>query len=336
MNTTKFDVINMVLRDQSLQPVQQHSHAFAPVNIALCKYWGKRDKQLNLPLTSSLSIALPNLGTHTSLTVIDSPHDTITLNDQPVTMESDFAKKLIAFLDLFRQQHTWRVAVNTRSDVPVAAGLASSASGFAALVLALQQLLGWTVNLTELSVLARLGSGSACRSLWPGFVLWQAGEQVHGLDSHGVPLPQTWPDLRLGLLIFHQQAKSVSSRVAMQRTVETSILYQSWPTQVAQDLHDIQAAITEHDFEKLGRATERNALAMHATMLSSWPPVMYHSVETIQAMQTVWRLRSEGLPIYFTQDAGPHLKIIFLAKDLLKIQQAFDQITIIAPFLVNI
>ncbi len=333
MNLTKLDVVNTLLRDQKQQPSQQHSHAFAPVNIALCKYWGKRDNQLNLPLTSSLSIALPNLGTHTTLQLIDSTHDSITLNNQAVATDSDFAKKLIAFLDLFRQQSHWRIAVDTHSDVPVAAGLASSASGFAALVLALQQLFGWTLNLTELSVLARLGSGSACRSLWPGFVLWHVGEHADGMDSHGIPLPQTWPDLRLGLLIFHQQAKPVSSRVAMQRTVDTSILYRSWPDQVAQDLSDIQAAITQHDFEKLGIAAERNAMAMHATMLSSWPPIMYSNSDTIKAMQTIWNLRSEGIQVYFTQDAGPHLKLLFRAKDSARIQQEFEQIITLDPFL---
>ncbi|MFN7096291.1 MAG: diphosphomevalonate decarboxylase [Gammaproteobacteria bacterium] len=333
MSYTKFDVVNTLLQEQNKQPAIAQATAFAPVNIALCKYWGKRDNSLNLPCTASLSIALPYLGTHTSLCLIDSHQDTICLNNQPVASDSEFAKKLVGFLDLFRSANTWRVAVDTHSDIPVAAGLASSASGFAALVLALQQLFAWTLTQQQLSILARLGSGSACRSLWPGFVLWQAGTRTDGMDSHGIPLSSTWPELRMGLLIFHDQAKAISSRTAMQRTIETSILYQSWLTQVEHDLHEIQTAIAEQNFSKLGIAAERNALAMHATMLSSWPPIMYSSIETIKAMQAIWQLRAEGVPVYFTQDAGPHLKLLFQAKDTTKIQQAFTQITITAPFL---
>jgi len=321
-----------MLNGQPSEPAQEQSAAFAPINIALCKYWGKRDRALNLPRTGSLSIALPNLGTHTSLQLIDADTDRITLQGKPVLPDSEFAKRIVAFLDLFRVNNHWRLAVDTHSDVPVAAGLASSASGFAALVLALQQLFGWTLSHEQLSIFARLGSGSACRSLWPGFVYWQQGERADGMDSHGIALPTQWSLLRMGLLIFHQQQKPVSSRVAMQRTVETSVLYQSWPLQVERDLHDIQQAILQQDFAKLGAAAERNALAMHATMLSAWPPVMYSSTATLQAMQTVWQLRAEGIPVYFTQDAGPHVKLLFLAHDTERVQQAFESAVIISPF----
>jgi diphosphomevalonate decarboxylase len=325
----KSHVVQQLLQQQlQNQPVKKQVEAFAPVNIALCKYWGKRDQAINLPVTASLSVALPETGTLTCLHIIDAAQDSISLNGQPVAADTEFSRKLIAYLDLFRGQSHWHFAVDTHSQVPVAAGLASSASGFAALVKALQQLFQWQVADTTLSILARLGSGSACRSLWPGFATWQRGEQADGMDSHGIPLNVTWPGLCMGLVIFTDQPKSISSRAAMQRTVETSPLYQSWPVTVDRDFATLQQAIAEQDFHKLGEAAERNALAMHATMLAAWPPVLYATTDTIQAMQKVWQLRAEGLPIYFTQDAGPNLKFLFLQQDAAQVQAAFPQLII--------
>ncbi|MBY0544394.1 MAG: diphosphomevalonate decarboxylase [Gammaproteobacteria bacterium] len=332
MTLSPLDITNTLLSQQNRIPNSAVANAFAPVNIALCKYWGKRDENLNLPITSSLSIALPTLGSHTQIKMIDGPHDLVTLNGQAISHESPFAKKLIAFLDLFRTNTPWHLAIDTKSDVPVAAGLASSASGFAAVVLALQQLFNWTLSKQELSILARLGSGSACRSLWDGFVLWQSGGRLDGMDSHGVPLTEKWPDLCIGLLIFHEQEKSVSSREAMKRTVETCCLYQSWPLQVKQDLPAIQAAIRERNINKLGAASERNALVMHATMMAAWPPIIYSGAATLDAMQTIWTLRAAGLDVYFTQDAGPHLKLLFLAADLPRLQAVFPHLVVVRPF----
>lgn len=329
---TPSEIIDYLLSEQNRIPDTSPCMVFAPLNIALCKYWGKRDEAINLPVTSSLSIALPTLGTHTRIYLHDEPHDSIYLNGRFVERTTTFATKLIAFLDLFRGNANWRLRIDTQSDVPVAAGLASSASGFAALVLALEAFFDWSIDKKSLSILARLGSGSACRSLWTGFVLWQRGEQNNGMDSHGIPIAAKWTDLRMGLLIFHQEAKSVSSRVAMQRTVKTATLYQSWPLQVEQDLTDIQAAISSCDIEQLGIAAERNALAMHATMMASWPPVIYSTATTLQAMQKIWQLRAEGVAVYFTQDAGPHLKLLFLERDTAHVKAVFPDVHIVAPF----
>ncbi|NNM58926.1 MAG: diphosphomevalonate decarboxylase [Legionellales bacterium] len=332
MTLNKHDIIDQLLSGQNQVPDTSPSTVFAPINIALCKYWGKRDQVLNLPVTSSLSIALPSLGTRTQVSLIDEDRDSIYLNGKFVERITPFAQKLIAFLDLFRGEATWHLRIDTYSDVPVAAGLASSASGFAALVLALQAFFDWSLDKKTLSILARLGSGSACRSLWPGFVLWQCGERSDGMDSHGIPLTQTWSDLRIGLLIFHQQAKPVSSREAMQRTVNSSVLYQSWPLQVKQDLAQIQTAIAMRDIEQLGKAAENNALAMHATLMASWPPVIYSSSATLEAMQKIWQLRAEGMQVYFTQDAGPHLKLLFLEQDTARLKAVFENLQIVEPF----
>ena len=332
MSLSRLDYIDHLLKHQSRKPLKPQGCAFAPINIALCKYWGKRDVTLNLPLTSSLSIALPQLGTRTTVSVIAGTADQVILNGERCSPESVFAQKITAFLDIFRPEEKWHLLVDTVSDVPVAAGLASSASGFAALVLALADICAWTVDKQTLSLIARLGSGSACRSLWTGFVYWEAGHLENGMDSYAYPLGHDFPDLRIGLLIFHQEAKPLSSRVAMQQTVETSSLYQSWPQQVSASLTAIQTAIEKQDFEGLGAASEHNALSMHATMLSAWPPISYSTPETLIAMQRIWALRRVGLPLYFTQDAGPHLKLLFMAKNQAEILTHFPSLQVIAPF----
>lgn len=237
-----------------------------------------------------------------------------------------------AFLDLFRSDKDTYYHIDTQLNIPVAAGLASSACGLAALVLALDDLYGWHLDKHHLSILARIGSGSAARSLWHGFVEWHSGINEEGLDSFGELLPTAWPVLRIGLLIMHTQQKPISSREAMQLTVKTSNLYPAWPQQVVKDMLTLKQSIAQQDFASLGATAEHNALTMHATMMSSWPPIIYSKPETIAAMQQVWALRQEGIPVYFTQDAGPNLKLLFLASQQDQITAVFPNLEVIAPF----
>ena len=325
----KSDVIKMILGDRRHDSIGV-GKAFAPTNIALCKYWGKRDQELNLPMTSSLSISLGDKGANTSMNVIEAPNHHIFLNGQTVDLFSKFNKKIKAYLDEY--QLPYRFHIDIQSNIPVAAGLASSACGFAALVMALNQLFAWGLDARELSILSRLGSGSASRSIWPGFVEWHAGSRADGMDSHGEMLPIVWSELCVGLLIVSEQEKIISSRDAMQRTVLTSPLYSVWPEKVKQDLAAIKHALNDKDFQLLGKTAESNALTMHATMLSAWPPINYCLPETVAFMQKIWRLRSEGLDIYFTQDAGPNLKLLFLEKEITAVQKHFPEIEIVKPF----
>jgi len=323
----KSDVVQHILRTCSTSPIEK-AHAFAPSNIALCKYWGKRNTELNLPITSSLSVSLGKKGSYISIEF--APEDKFILNGQVLNPFSIFSKRLTEFLNLFRENYFFRCEMT--SNIPIAAGLASSASGFAALVLALNHLLGWQLPAKDLSILARLGSGSACRSIWPGFVEWQQGEDENGMDSYGFMMNTTWPELCIGLYILQSNEKSLSSREAMNRTVETSALYSAWPDKVREDLHILKEAILSKDLHALGKTAESNALAMHATMLSAWPPIQYSLPQTLSTMQKIWDLRSGGLEVYFTQDAGPNLKLLFLEKDKRIIQSYFPALEIIQPF----
>ncbi len=328
----KIDVVRRILPGKTSNVVVETGSAFAPTNIALCKYWGKRDSEINLPMTASLSISLGDRGATTRVNEIAGTVDQIILNGQTMDLNSAFGGRLSAFLDLFRPSPATRYRVETQMNIPVAAGLASSACGFAALVLALNQLYGWNLDLQSLSVLARLGSGSAARSLWHGFVEWREGAEEHGMDSHGVPLSLVWPELRIGLHLLNTRQKPLSSREAMRRTVETSQLYSAWPAQVRRDMQALKQSLTSKDFDRMGQVAESNALAMHATMMSAWPPVVYSQPETIAAMQQVWQLRSDGAPVYFTQDAGPNLKLLFLENAQTAVQAVFPQLQICLPF----
>ncbi|MBU1629264.1 MAG: diphosphomevalonate decarboxylase [Gammaproteobacteria bacterium] len=326
------DVVQLILKERfGAKPLHDEATAFAPANIALCKYWGKRDEALNLPVTSSLSISLNNQGATTNI-CLQKHRDEVTLNGELQSLDTVFSQRLLRFLDLFREGCDLHFKVDAQSDMPVGAGLASSACGFAALVLALNQLFGWGLCERELSILARLGSGSASRSLWDGFVKWHAGNRSDGMDSFAEHLPYEWPSLCVGLCVLFKQQKSISSREAMKRTVQTSPFYAAWKPTADQDLLCLEQAIQSQDFELLGSTAESNALAMHALILSSRPPILYSQCETVTAMHTVWHLRAQGLPVYFTQDAGANLKLLFLKDASNAIRQAFPEVEMIEPF----
>jgi len=325
MKRQKF--VKLMLKRANEKPATR-GEAFAPANIALCKYWGKRDADLNLPVNSSLSISLGKLGTKTVVTFANSA-DRIFLNGKPAP--NDFAKRISTYLDLFRADGQF-FEVHTKNNIPTAAGLASSASGFAALVKALDQLFGWGFNLRELSMLARLGSGSATRSLYDGFAIWHAGVRADGMDSYAESFSDAWKNLRLGILEVSKARKKTGSTDGMNHTVETSELYEAWPAQADCDFDELRTAIAAQDFPMLGKTAENNALAMHATMLAAWPPLCYWKPQTLTLMQKVWQAREDGLELYFTIDAGPNLKLLFLDKDTRAVRNIFSDVQVINPF----
>lgn len=301
------DYVKQLLPSQSL-PSKVTATAFAASNIALCKYWGKRNQVLNLPVTSSLSMSLKDKGTQTTVSLANESQ--LIVNGQIIHKTAPMAQRLWGFIDYCLPQ-PYSLKIVSESNLPLAAGLASSASCFASLVLALNDFFAWQLSLTELSLLARLGSGSACRSFWPGFVEWQKGEDAAGSDSYAYPLDVEWPELCIGLLLFSAKPKPFSSTEAMNITVATSPLYQHWPQQVTEHLKLIKQALQHKDFHLLGQVVEANALAMHATMKAATPSIDYNLPATIACYNKLVQLRRQGIPVYATQDAGPNLKLLF-------------------------
>ena len=330
MNAAR-QVVRRMLAGRGFQ-AQGPVAVYAPANIALVKYWGKRDEALNLPVTGSLSISLGPLGSHVELARGAGAADEIWLNGKPLSADSSFARRASAFLDLFRPAPDFAFALQARNTVPTAAGFASSASGFAALAKAADALFGWGLAPRELSVLARLGSGSAARSLADGFVEWHAGTAADGLDSYAERLDAEWPELRVGAVVLCSAEKPVGSREGMKRSVETCEFYREWPGRVAKDLAAVKAAIAARDFRALGETAEANALAMHALMAATRPPIVYALPETMAAMRTIWAARAAGLALWFTMDAGPNVKLLFEAHDEARVREVFPGVEVVAPF----
>jgi diphosphomevalonate decarboxylase len=318
-------MLKKLLASQFKTPQKSQGQAFAPSNIALIKYWGKRQSLLNLPVTSSLSISLGEKGAHTHIAPIDAGENQVYLNGTLVATTDSFHERLSHFLNLLKPDPSQHYRIETQLNLPVAAGLASSACGFAALVKAFADLYAWDLPEPILSILCRIGSGSASRSLWQGFVEWHRGEREDGLDSYAEPLPYTMPGFAIGLLIVSTDKKPIGSREAMNRTTQTSQLYESWPKQVENDLVKMKYALEQQNFKLMGETAENNAMAMHATMLSAQPSICYFLPETLIAMQKIKALRDQGLPIYFTQDAGPNLKLLTLGTCIHQVEEELKQ-----------
>lgn len=285
--------------------------ARAHSNIALVKYWGKRDAELNLPTNGSLSMTLD--GMHTTTTVTWDPGlgaDEAVVNGQTVTGPA--LAKLSAFLDRVRELGaSGQARLESVNNFPTSAGLASSASGFAALALASTAAAGLDLDPRALSLLARQGSGSASRSIFGGFVEWFRGDRPDGLDSYAEPLlPQESWDVRMLVAILEPAPKPISSRSGMTLTTRTSPMYPAWLETVGADLDAMRQAILARDFERVGEVAEANCLKMHATMITTRPTILYWQAPTVSLMHRVMALRAEGLPCFFTIDAGPNVKVL--------------------------
>lgn len=303
--------------------------ARAHTNIALIKYWGKKDVDLIIPQNSSLSLTLDHFYTDTTVKFDETlTQDIFTLNGEPAENP-----KVGHFMDLIRKLAGIQTfaRIDSINHVPSAAGLASSASAFAALAAAASKAAGLDLSRKDLSRLARRGSGSASRSVYGGFVEWRQGKDDQ--TSYAVPVEEhlDWP---IGMLvgIVNSGQKKISSRAGMQTVVKTSPYYQGWIQSTTADLESIKKAIQNRDFQKVGEITESNALKMHALNLSAHPHFNYFEPMSLAIMQEVERIREEEhIPCYYTLDAGPNVKILCMQADAPAIQRIlaskFDQVT---------
>jgi diphosphomevalonate decarboxylase len=285
--------------------------AKARSNIALVKYWGKREKSLNLPAVGSLSITLDGLATETHVRFDDEfGQDELVLDGE---RRADQLARVSQCLDILRDvagTHM-RAHVESTNNFPTAAGLASSASGFAALVAAADSALGLDLSMRELSILARRGSGSAARSIFGGFVDMHLGSALDGTDCYAEKLldPEDWP-LEVIVAITAQGRKAVSSGSGMARSAASSPYYSQWVATHEADMNAARAAIVRRDFERLASVSESSCLKMHAAAMAAQPALIYWNGITVDCMQAVMALRRNGVPVFFTIDAGPQLKAV--------------------------
>ena len=278
--------------------------ARAHPNIALVKYWGKRDEQLILPAAGSLSLTLDVFPTTTTVRVDeDAAADTFTLN--AAGADETATARVSALLDLVRERagSTARAHVDSTSEIPVAAGLASSAAGFSALAAAAAAAYGLDLDTAALSRLARRGSGSASRSVIGGLAVWHAGDDDHSSFAE----PVDGPDLAMVLLSLDRGRKPVPSREAMRRTAATSPYHDGWVRSTATTLEEALAACRAGDVDRLGELTEISALRMHAAILACEPPIRYLTPASWAVFAAIEELRGEGVPVFGTADAGPNV-----------------------------
>ncbi|MCI1290551.1 MAG: diphosphomevalonate decarboxylase [Lactobacillus sp.] len=285
--------------------------AIAHTNIALIKYWGKADPDLRLPLMNSLSMTLDKFYTETTLSWQTS--DQFFLNGK-LQAAAD-SQRVFSYLHLLERRLNLpnrHYLVRSVNHVPTSAGLASSSSAFAALAAAFDQLQQLHLSRQDLSRLARLGSGSATRSIFGGFAEWQAGDDA---NSYAVPIDER-PKLDLHLLVVEldQQPKKISSTIGMQRA-QTSPFYQTWLERNPDEIAQMKLAIQQADFDKIGQLAELNANEMHALNLTAQPPFTYFEPATMQIIKWVQAWRAAGIPCYYTIDAGPNVKILTSLKN---------------------
>lgn len=293
--------------------------AQAQSNIALTKYWGKRDKTLFLPNNGSCSVSLDKFFTVTTVEFDQKyAQDEFILNGKKLVEGEEFSE-VKGHLNLIRKEAglTENAKVVSENNFPTAAGLASSASGLAALTMAACEATGLKLGKKQLSMLARRGSGSAVRSIEGGFVIWNRGENADGSDSFGeqIAAPEHWPEFRMIVNIVGTKQKKWKSRAGMAQTVATCPFYSGWKETANNDTLQMKEFILKKDFSKVGELAEHNALKMHATMITTKPPILYWQPTTMEIMQNILQWREEGLESYFTIDAGPQVKVVCLEKD---------------------
>ncbi|MDJ0656965.1 MAG: diphosphomevalonate decarboxylase [Xanthomonadales bacterium] len=293
--------------------------ARAHPNIALIKYWGKRDLDLNLPAAGSLSITLDSFETRTTLSL--SEEDSFQLNGQDNPGQ---AGRVFQWLDRFRAGQ--RLLIRSTNNFPTAAGLASSASGFAALALAANEILGQQWTDRELSIAARQGSGSAARSVFGGFVRMHSSGNSEEAYAEPLLAADQWP-FKVVVAVTDPEAKPCSSTEGMELSRETSPYYRDWVSSTEQDLLAAERALNDRDFEKLADLSEHSCLKMHAVIMASRPGFTYWNGATVDAMRQVSELRRKsGLAVFFTIDAGPQVKAICLPEDAPRVATALESI----------
>ena len=298
-----------------MEKTDRVTKACACANVALVKYWGKREPEANLPAVGSISLTLEGLEAHATISA--NPEVRFTSKGAPVTGKA--YERMASFLDwtACKYDRETPLSVDITTNFPVAAGLASSAAIYCATAAAALSFLEVPCSHKELSTIARRGSGSASRSVFGGLVEWHRGDSDSGDDSFAEPLlPAEQWDLGMVVAILDEGQKKTSSRDAMQHVAETSPLYAGWIDAQQQDLEDMRAAIAARDLSTVGRITEESTLRMHAVTIAARPSVLYWQPATLQVMEAVRGLRHQGYEAYFTMDAGPQVKVLCRQADM--------------------
>lgn len=325
--------MELIAEEDTQKMTVYRATATAPVNIAVVKYWGKRDAGLNLPTNDSLSVTLDqdDLRALTTAACGDTPEfagDRMWLNGEEKDVRADRRlQACLAELRALRRQveaqddgepkmADMALRIASENNFPTAAGLASSAAGLAALVRAVADLYRLPQSAEELSVIARQGSGSACRSLMGGYVAWIGGASKDGSDSRAelVADRDHWPTMRAAILVASARKKDVSSTSGMQLTVATSALFaRRVESVVPEHMHQMRTAIAARDFAKFAEVTMRDSNSFHATCADTYPPIFYMNDTSRLVCRFVERVNAaeKETIVCYTFDAGPNAVLYY-------------------------
>ena len=279
----------------------------------MVKYWGKADRDRNLPAVGSLSITLDELATTTRIAIGDSiDRDSFELNG---SAETTMSARLFAFIDQYWPIDRPRLAIRSENNFPTAAGLASSASGFAALVVGLEAIMPQSLSTHALARLAGHGSGSAARSLYGGFVRLDAPVTADDdIEVRQIAGASDFP-LEVVVAVTSEARKATGSTSAMLTSADTSPYYPSWVSTHREDLDAADQAVNAKDFAALADISEHSCLKMHAVMQATKPALLYWNAATIDCMHSIAAMRRAGRGVVFTIDAGPQGKAVCLPGD---------------------
>lgn len=325
-------IINLIIVTKLTVEARQFSQSMpstkvitctAPVNIAVIKYWGKKDEKLHIPLNSSLSASLDQKDLKTTTSVVASTEfekDELWLNGKQENMSS---KRIQNVLRLIRETATaewykqdknneYKLRIVSVNNFPTAAGLASSASGYCCLVYSLAQLYGTS---GDLSVIARLGSGSACRSLYGGWVAWEMGYDHESSKAVQVADEKHWPEVQILVCVVSDKQKHTSSSDGMQLSVQTSKLLKDRAENVVpKRMEDMKRAIIDRDFETFADLTMKDSDSFHACCADTTPPIYYMNETSKQVVELVGQYNQliGKKKVAYTFDAGPNA-VLYIA-----------------------
>ena len=307
-------------------------------NIAIVKYWGKKDAKKMIPATSSISLTLNDMFTETEMEFISDEDIKISVEKEMKNgdykdkfsnmtdlfylngelQDSVHTEKISKVVDLFRENRSQKVKISTTNNMPTAAGLSSSSSGLSAVIKACNELFGKNYTQSELAQISKFGSGSSSRSFFGPVAAW---------DKDTGEIYEVKTDLKLAMivLVLNENKKEISSRNGMELCAKTSTYFDEWVKQSEIDFINMKKYLAENDFEKVGTLTEENALRMHKTTETANPPFTYFNEKTYEAMDFVKNLRNNGEKCYFTMDAGPNVKVLCLEEDLEKLAGIFEE-----------
>ena len=307
-------------------------------NIAIVKYWGKKDAKKMIPATSSISLTLNDMFTETEMEFISDEDIKISVEKEMKNgdykdkfsdmtdlfylngelQDSVHTEKISKVVDLFRKNRSQKVKISTTNNMPTAAGLSSSSSGLSAVIKACNELFGKNYTQSELAQISKFGSGSSSRSFFGPIAAW---------DKDTGEIYEVRTDLKLAMivLVLNENKKEISSRNGMELCAKTSTYFDEWVKQSEIDFVNMKKYLAENNFEKVGILTEENALRMHKTTETANPPFTYFNEKTYEAMDFVKNLRNNGEKCYFTMDAGPNVKVLCLEEDLEKLAGIFGK-----------